>query len=97
MDAHNTSTGPPLRTGQNLARAHSPSLAASEWAPCYCCGKSYGAENLVSFRCHPGDGICVLCAEWLYSCSRLIARRLHPIWQLPARLGRVAHDAVQGP
>jgi hypothetical protein len=62
------------------------SAGVGEWFPCHCCGRSYEARNMVRFDRHPEHGICVGCAEWLYNRSRPIVRRLHPIWQLPARV-----------
>jgi len=59
---------------------------ASQWLACRCCGKSFPAQNLVSFSKHPGEAICVRCTEWLYGRSRPIARRLSPFWQMPPRI-----------
>ena len=56
-----------------------------DWAPCHCCGRSYLATNLIRFECHPDQGLCVGCVESLYDRSRQIARKLYPIWRLPAR------------
>jgi hypothetical protein len=55
-----------------------------EWACCYCCGRSYPTTNMLRFRRHPSDALCVGCVAWLHDCSRPIIRRLYPIWQLPA-------------
>jgi hypothetical protein len=55
-----------------------------EWAPCYCCGRSYLAANMVRFYRHPDDAVCVDCAAWLHDRSRPIIRQLYPIWRLPA-------------
>jgi hypothetical protein len=41
---------------------------------------------MVRFDHCPDDAICTACAESLYSQSRLIHRRLHPIWPLAARI-----------
>jgi hypothetical protein len=57
-----------------------------EWVPCFCCGRSFAAVNMVSFERHPDHSVCVACTEWLYTRSRPIARRLSPIWKLPARI-----------
>ena len=61
---------------------------ASEWIPCYCCGRFFPGTNMVSFHFHPADGLCVRCVEWLYSASRPIVHRLYPIWKLPTRIRR---------
>lgn len=58
----------------------------SAWADCHCCGRTYPAQNVVRFYRHPEDAICVTCIDWLYARGRPIARRLWPVWQLPARI-----------
>jgi hypothetical protein len=59
---------------------------ASDWLACRCCSRSYQAYNMVRFDRRPGDAICTTCAESLYTRSRPIHRRLHPIWPLTARI-----------
>jgi hypothetical protein len=63
-------------------KARDPSACAD----CHCCGRSFPVENMVAFHHNPGDHVCVTCIDWLDARSRPIARRLWPIWQLPARL-----------
>lgn len=58
----------------------------SDWLACRCCNRSYPALNMIRFECSPGDAICVTCAESLYSQSRPIHRRLHPVWPLVTRI-----------
>lgn len=60
--------------------------ATRPWLPCHCCGRMFPAENLVNFHDHPDDALCVTCLEWLRSRARPIARRLYPMWQMPARI-----------
>jgi hypothetical protein len=57
-----------------------------DWAPCYCCRRSYLAANMVSLCHRSGDVLCVSCVAWLYDRSRPIVRKLHPIWEWPARI-----------
>jgi hypothetical protein len=57
-----------------------------DWAPCYCCGRSHLAANMVRFMHHPDDALCVACVAWLYDVSRPIVRKLYPLWQLPVRI-----------
>jgi hypothetical protein len=59
-------------------------FGAAEWLPCYCCGRSFESANMVRFRDHPEDGLCVSCVAWLDNASRPIVRRLNPVWKLPA-------------
>jgi hypothetical protein len=61
-------------------------LDISHWLACRCCNRSYEALNMVRFDHRPGDAICTTCAEALYSRSRPIHRRLHPIWPLATRI-----------
>jgi hypothetical protein len=58
----------------------------SDWLACRCCNRSYQTLDMIRFDYRPGDAICVTCAESLYSQSRPIRRRLHPIWPLAARI-----------
>jgi hypothetical protein len=57
--------------------------ADDQWLACYCCGLSFVGSNMVAFRCHPEDRVCVGCAAWLSSRSRPIARRIYPLWRMP--------------
>lgn len=57
----------------------------SDWLACHSCNRSYQAVNMMRFDYHPGDALCVTCAESLYNRSRPIHRRLHPIWPLAPR------------
>jgi hypothetical protein len=74
--------------------AANTSAAGSEWVACRCCGKLFPAANVVRFRYHLDDAVCVCCVEWLHARSRPIVRRLYPIWQLPARLKFAASSAA---
>ena len=56
------------------------------WTECHCCGKWFPDINLVRFHSHPDDALCVTCVEWLRRRARPIARRLYPVWQVPARM-----------
>lgn len=58
----------------------------SDWLACRCCNRSYEALNMVRFEHRPWHAICTTCAESLYTRSRPIHRRLHPIWPLAARI-----------
>jgi hypothetical protein len=71
---------------ERSAAAAGNAARASHWLACRCCGKSFPAENLVQFRDHPEDVICVTCVYWLHGRSKPIARRLYPVWQLPVRV-----------
>jgi hypothetical protein len=57
-----------------------------EWAPCYCCGWSYLTATMVPLPRHPDEALCVDCVSQLHDCSRPIARKLHPTWELPAHI-----------
>jgi hypothetical protein len=41
---------------------------------------------MVRLHNHPDEALCVGCVAWLYDRSRPIARKLYPIWHLPARI-----------
>jgi hypothetical protein len=69
-----------------VALTESVPRGIGEWVPCYCCGRSYLATNMVSFDCHPDDALCVGCVAWLYDRRRPILRKLNPIWKFPARI-----------
>ena len=75
----------PLTEGGPALTDYAP-VGASKWIACHCCGRLFPAENVLRFRDHPDDALCVCCVEWLHVRSRPIVRRLYPIWQLPARL-----------
>lgn len=60
--------------------------AARDWVPCHCCGRHFPVTNMVRFELHPADAVCIGCVAWLHDRSRTIVRRLHPIWQLSARI-----------
>jgi hypothetical protein len=59
---------------------------ARDWIPCHCCGRHYLVTNMVRFEHHPDDAVCIGCVAWLHNRSRPIIRKLHPIWQLSARI-----------
>lgn len=88
--------GRATRSGWSPALTPNAPPGASDWIPCRCCGRSFPADNLVRFYDHPDDGLCVRCVEWLHARSRPIARRLYPMWQLPARVrGRIPPGRVR--
>jgi hypothetical protein len=75
-------------TEGSLAVTESAAPSAGDWAPCRCCGRSYLTTTMVRFQRDPDEALCIGCVSWLHECSRPIARRLYPSWQLPACVRR---------
>jgi hypothetical protein len=52
---------------------------------CWCCGNTYGEENLIRLGQHPEVGVCLTCARWLQ--RRAVQRHdeQHPSWQAELR------------
>jgi hypothetical protein len=61
---------------------HEMPAVDTRWVPCYCCGTSIQADNLVRFAQHPEDGVCVGCATGLQTQSLPVIDKIHPpIWK----------------